>query len=494
MLLCFLSVTFWQCQKEELETNEPHKQGKLKLWVAHGEKVFNDSKKLRERVTSLKRRNIYARLTSTIYNFSIDEEHVQVIVGDDYTQYTFNVERDNPTPNLLENYVCKIYTDGEVFQYLMGYPYTIGQNGITYQMQNSTIQVISDENIAVTTAGRGFPPGCVPEFLYEVLTYQCTNYSCGGAGHLYGDHNCECGKTVNCSEAYQICGWITTAIYGGCGGGGSGGDSGDGGLTPPAGGGSGGSGGTPSEPIVTIPFEDFKDPIKECENIKKLLDENPIFRDSIKNIAATALTATSEKAVTLKSDGTISVINGVNSKVTVTQTPINKYKALFHIHNGNQTYSIYSLHDLIWTAQVHILHSKIDTRNFVSFLATGKGTYYAFTINDIQKFQMFFDFVKHQKTSITPQERTEYLNKLKLNSFMFDKFFSWSEPHPTFPLIKENSIDNNEVDLENFMSFLAEGNIGISVFETNANFDTFSIINKNPIVGDNSVIKTPCGN
>jgi len=89
MLLCFISTTFWQCQKEEFETIDSTKQGKLNLWVVPGEKAFIESKQLRERVTSLKRKNTAARLTSTIYNFSIEEEHVQIIIGDDYTHIYF---------------------------------------------------------------------------------------------------------------------------------------------------------------------------------------------------------------------------------------------------------------------------------------------------------------------------------------------------------------------------------------------------------------------
>jgi len=279
MLLCFISTTFWQCQKEEFETIDSTKQGKLNLWVVPGEKAFNESKQLRERVTSLKRKNTAARLTSTIYNFSIEEEHVQIIIGDDYTQYTFNVERENPTPNLLENYVCKIYTDGEVFQYLIGYPYSIGQNGIVYQGQNSTIQEINDESIVVNAARTS----CVPEFISQSSSYECTNYSCGGAGHEFGDHNCECGVTSNCTPAYQDCGWVTVTAYG-CGGGGSSGSGpgGDGGFGTPAGGGSTTPGTTtPVAPVVTVPFEikpklpceQLKDNLKpENENIKNHID------------------------------------------------------------------------------------------------------------------------------------------------------------------------------------------------------------------------------
>jgi hypothetical protein len=347
MLLCFISTTFWQCQKEELETIESTKQGKLNLWVVPGEKAFNESKQLRERVTSLKRKNTAARLTSTIYNFSIEEEHVQIIIGDDYTQYTFNVERDNPTPNLLENYVCKIYTDGEVFQYLMGYPYTIGQNGISYQMQNSSIQVITDENIIVNTAARGFPPGCVPEFISESSSYQCTSIPCSQAGHEYGDHTCECGITVNCTPASQSCGWITITVYG-CGGGGStgSGPGGDGGFGAPAGGGSTTPGTTtPVEPVVTVPFGNIND-IKKCEELNNLMN-NDTIKSKIEILKQEVNTSSNEKGYNFKKDPTgnysSEFINGEDSEL-----PFNiggDYFAGAHIHTA-KGFDFFSFTDL----------------------------------------------------------------------------------------------------------------------------------------------------
>ncbi|WP_396175986.1 hypothetical protein, partial [Flavobacterium sp.] len=477
MLLCFISTTFWQCQKEELETIESTKQGKLNLWVVPGEKAFNESKQLRERVTSLKRKNTAARLTSTIYNFSIEEEHVQIIIGDDYTQYTFNVERDNPTPNLLENYVCKIYTDGEVFQYLMGYPYTIGQNGISYQMQNSTIQVISDENILVTTAGRGFPPGCVPEFLYEVLTYECTNYSCSGPGSS-GEHQpgqgCLCGTPSheNCTPPYTNCSWITTAVYGGCGGGGSSG--GDGGFTPPAGGGSGGSGTTtPVEPVVTVPFDDALSLNKECQKITTFLDSNPNFKLLLLDLN-NYLSANHERSISkFETQETIIYDNGSANQpeVKLLSMPANKYEAFAHTQYedpltvNQDNYSVFSIDDLIGIASLLKEGSLSD--EFVTFLPTGKGTYYALTIQNKNK---FLDFFYYALQPTPPTNGDPYLMTKWLNSR--DKYISLEEQYYSgvAAVIKADNSDNQQV-LTAYLKFMDDANLGASMFKSDSTWN-----------------------
>jgi hypothetical protein len=479
MLLCLISTTFWQCQKEELETIEPQNKNSLNISVVHGERVFKESALLRAKVTSLKRKNTAARLTSSLYNFSIEEEHVQVIIGDDYTQYTFNVERDSPTPNLLENYVCKIYTDGEVFQYLMGYPYSIGQNGITYQMQNSTIQVINDENILVTTAGRGFPPGCVPEFLYEVLTYECTNYSCtGNLSHAPGEE-CPCGSSISpdCNQPYTHCSWITTAVYGGCGGGGS--TGGDGGLTPPAGGGSGGTGTTtPVAPVVTVPFDDALGLNKECEKIANILDTFPAFKQKVQNFQ-NDLSLQYEKSVGLfENQSALDEHSGVAgaADTRMLANPSNKYIAYAHTHpndNSAGTYSVFSFQDLVALSNV-INNNKLDADKFAAFLSTGKGTRYALTINNLTKFKAFFksfNTLNIDFNTITIEEKKKIADNVILTRTLRDKYYDGDKLKNIIPKITSSNV-NNELMLQYFLEFLNEADMGVTMFESVDNFET----------------------
>jgi len=486
MLLCFLSVTFWQCQKEEFETIDSTKQGKLNLWVVPGEKAFNESKQLRERVTSLKRKNTAARLTSTIYNFSIEEEHVQIIIGADYTQYTFNVERDSPTPNLLENYVCKIYTDGEVFQYLMGYPYSIGQNGISYQMQNSTIHVISDENIVVNTAGRGFPPGCVPEFLYEDITYECINYPCTGDGHTI-HQSCDCDG-ISCNRAYTNCSWVTTAFYGGCGG--------DGGFTPPAGGGSTNPDTTtPTDPVVTVPFDDALVADKECKKITTFLDSNPNFKLLLLDLN-NYLSANHERSISkFKTQDTINYDNGTPNQpeVRLLSMPANKYEAFAHtqyedpLTTYQDNYSVFSIDDLIGIASLLKEGSLGD--DFVTFLPTGKGTYYALTIQNKNKFLDFF-YYSLQPTPPTngdPYLMTRWINRKDKFQKLEKEFYSSDSA-----IIKESNTDNLQV-LTAFLKFMNDADLGASLFKSDSTWNSFTRVtyDSNSI---NFIKEKPCLN
>ena len=497
MLLCFISTTFWQCQKEEFETISAHNKNPLNISVDHGDHVFKESPLLRAKVTSLKKKNTAARLTSSLYNFSIDEEHVQVIVGDDYTQYTFNVERENPIPNLLENYVCKIYTDGEVFQYLMGYPYSIGQNGISYQMQNSTIQVISDENIIFSTAGRGFPPGCVPEFISESLQYVCTDYRCTGDDrHLPGE-DCPCNPDsgpIRCNRAYTDCGWVTVTVYG-CGGGESSGD-GDGGFDSPAGGGSTTPGTTtPVDPVVTVPFDDALVADKECKKITTFLEANSNFKLLLLDLN-NYLTANYERSISkFKTQDTINYDNGTPNQpeVRLLSMPANKYEAFAHtqyedpLTTYQDNYSVFSIDDLIGIASLLKEGSLGD--DFVTFLPTGKGTYYALTIQNKNKFLDFF-YYSLQPTPPTngdPYLMTRWINRKDKFQKLEKEFYSSDSA-----IIKESNTDNQQV-LTAFLKFMNDEDLVASLFKSDSTWNSFTRVtyDSNSI---NFIKEKPCLN
>ena len=51
-----------------------------------------------------------------------------------------------------------------------------------------------------------------------------------------------------------------------------------------------------------------------------------------------------------------------------------------------------------------------------------------------------------------------------------------------------------EKDLENLINLLAEGNFGISVLETDVNFETFSEVNKKTDASQTTLPRIPCTN
>jgi hypothetical protein len=479
MLLCFISTTFWQCQKEEFETTAPQNKNSLNISVVHGDHVFQESPLLRAKVTSLKKKNTAARLTSSLYNFSIDEEHVQIITGDDYTQYTFNIERENPTPNLLENYVCKIYTDGEVFQYLMGYPYTIGQNGIAYQMQNSTIEAISDGDIVVTTAGRGFPPGCVPEFLYEILTYECTNYSCSGDGRHMPGEECPCGTPISpkCNQPYTNCGWITTAVYGGCGGGGS--TGGDGGFTPPAGGGSGGSGTTtPVDPVVTVPFE-IK-PKSPCVILQELM--NPTKQNIVpeinwlKNLLINGTTIEHSSSFNKKTNQNIRN-SGTPTDVTILYG--SEYVGSVHLHPISG-YPIFSWADLRMLLNTRGGANAENFMNVTLMIVTPNP-------NDPTNPNVYALFIQDSQELLDQLNNMWFASRFTTNGVTDSDATKLQKIHAEMGIQYQNNKNNLEAYFLEYIS-----NFGISLYKANNNVTSWSKLELSNLSGTQIAFPNPC--
>ena len=234
-----------------------------------------------------------------------------------------------------------------------------------------------------------------------------------------------------------------------------------------------------------------------CQKIMELLAAQPVFKQKLKALAPQAASATYEKAVVLYADNTTAEFDGANAKIDIPQNPAEKYVAMAHIHDavggGNGTYSVYSFGDTNWLGVTDVLYSKVNLDKFVSFLATADGTYYAFTINDKVKFRAAFNYLKYADPNITPEQRMEYLDIAKKKQEIYDKYYLEDKPHAIYPLIKENGADT-EKDLENFISFIAEGNFGISILETDVNFETFSEVKKKTNPSQTSLPRIPCTN
>lgn len=262
LIIAFFLTLFISCESEKEYITKDNSNQKLEIWKFPVGSVLKHKPELKNRIEKFKSKDNLIKKTSTIYNFSIEETEAQVIFKQEYTQYTFVVERENLSENILENYICKVYNDGQILQYLITYPVIENETETIYDGQNSTIHIIQDETIAVNIFGRGIRPGCTLELLSESWNYTCTNIACGGAGHDYGDDRCDCGITHDCTPASQECGWVGTFTYG-C----SNGNGNSNGNTNPgnnSGGSSGGGGSTnttnpptnpnPNDDLITVPL------------------------------------------------------------------------------------------------------------------------------------------------------------------------------------------------------------------------------------------------
>ncbi|MBT8244355.1 MAG: hypothetical protein HKP48_05480 [Winogradskyella sp.] len=264
----------YNCQEEDIiipeaDTTEittpstiDNTQARYNVTITNWERIKNDNPKLEEKVNkySLSSITTNSRTTSETYGFSIDETRVQIIeIDSSLTTYTFLVERDIYTPNVLENYVFKNFTNGTYKQLLLTYNYTVSEDGsVVFDTNYLGIEVIEDENLIVA---RG---SCGPELVDTTQNLTCWDVHCTGDSHPVGEQ-CGCTSASNtCTPAYVECSLQTiyTTTDTNCGGGGS--ENPNGTSNPygtPSGGGNNNP--TPNIPLIDLMFSNL---IKACIN------------------------------------------------------------------------------------------------------------------------------------------------------------------------------------------------------------------------------------
>ena len=470
------------CEEDYETIEEPLANNqKLRIEVHQGEHTLNDNPLLKRILGDVKTKSEQSRFFSTTYNFEIEEELVQILTGDDYIQYTFVVERDNPQDNVLENYICKIMNNGLVYQYIIQYPYTLVNGEKNYITSQTNVLPLDNPNFIEAPAFRiGCPPGTLPYLVDTSQEQICYSIGCsGGKGHSYGDADCPCGKTVNCAPARLEC-YTSTIFNWSCGSGGGGaGDGNTGDLG--TGGGSGTTDNSDSTTTTTVPFDDSRSKAKECKKIKDGLDNNPAFKTKIQNLSTPAnLNLNYEKAAgTFEGSNAISEWQGVGSSsnedayVDLTYNLTDKFTAFFHTHPaiGSGTLACFSDGDLAAIATL-IRTNNLKTDTFVAYLATKKGTYLALTITNPTKFLDLF----YSKTfpengvGITANDWPRVIASDKALKEPLKKYYS---PENKNRLIKETDTDTENV-LKQFLNFLKEADAGVALFETDATFSTFT--------------------
>ena len=73
---------------------------------------------------------------------------------------------------------------------------------------------------------------------------------------------------------------------------------------------------------------------------------------------------------------------------------------------------------------------------------------------------------------------------------LYDEYYNIDIPGRK---IKESDTDNENV-LKQFLTFLKRGDAGISIFETNANYDSFQPVRLNTLGADIDRTQPPCNN
>ncbi len=482
-LLIGIPILLLTCQKEDYQ-QESEQQPKimldLKAYKLPTDSIFEVKEALKTQLTQkfpIQDNGIASKLTYENSGFSINTDFVQLITSSTYESFTFLVERENSSAKVLENYVLTLYNDGDSKQMLISYPIIESDGEITYDIARATVQRINDSNLLP----RANTMNTCEESFQEIIEWdpsaECIPYNCtAGGNHVPGE---ECNGTAE-QQPYIQCigGWVVTGCTssGGGGGGGSPGMGGNGG-----GGNGDGSNDNEEEEIPVVPFDDLGvlGVVIECNKIKNLLQDNPAYKQELIDLAAT-VNQDHENAIGYYADGTKFDQGGTTgSQVDLGDNPPSPYSTIAHTHNEFtsptdtiQTYSIFSLGDLQFMGR-SLRENQLDN-DFVAFLITGKGTRYALTIHNKNKCKEFFKYLDIVKEA---QAGNQQLS-LELSIYysqnvdpLLNKYY-YNEPPDPIPPIRVDNNNNQEVLLE-FLKFMGEADLGMTLFSADANFENF---------------------
>jgi hypothetical protein len=472
-------LVFNNCTKDELTQETMFSSNSIKnIHITTFDKV-----KEKPRVSkSINRIFEQKLLKSNSNNFDIDTTNVQTLVTENYINYTFEVNM-NIDNNNLNNYILTVYNDGSYHQMLASYP-ILNETDIEYDMSNIYIEPITGEMLVQKTFG-----DCLGTITWEwtetTVTYNCTEgASCTGNycdGQWTDPYQVTEGAWVPvCKQNFFL---SPSPDDGSRGGGG-------GIINPP----------NVNEPIAIVPFS-LK---RECKKVKKLIDSLENFDQQLNTLATTAPTIDHEISIsyTTGTPTTMNILEGTQGSggTAIDPNPSEPYATIAHIHDnygldGSGTYSVPSFADLKLLAEI-LYNNKLNPRKFVAFLSTAKGTHFAITINNASKFLDLFYSKLVLLGNINRDDQSVFTKWEKSNKSL--NKLSWKyydEKNPIRLITATNPSSENESTLRNFLSFLNEGDAGVSVFETDENFEEFSEVKLEPftlISNVPTVLRKPC--
>ncbi len=227
-----------------------------------------------------------------------------------------------------------------------------------------------------------------------------------------------------------------------------------------------------------------------CNKIKNQNTKFPSLKQSLVTLATTT-TQNYENGFFIDNTATSSTLNPVQSipsnttnggSIPLNMNPTNSYVMLAHTHDlfgsdGSGTYSIFSWDDLT-TINNLIQNNHIDNSNFVFYVITADGTRYALTVDSPSNLSNFFYDISN-----LPMGTQVDMTKLLETQRIFEKYYD----KKSNGLISTTSIVDN--DKTNFLKFIKEANLGITLFELDATFTNYQ---KLSISNSGVVTPTPC--
>lgn len=484
--------------------NSKFKFKKITLNDIQHEKNVVDKINNASKISGIKKNNLNKIVSDTINNFFIDTEQGLLIESENYTSYTFKVNRTNGSSFLLENLVISKEGNKDYETYL--YQYNITQQELDLINQSVSID-LSNKISRVTLENSNLPTDILNKEDYNGMCFiETTTYTPGQRCNQPGKHSwedvlagAEC-TVFGTSYGPWPGSYTTTATLQPCPTGGGGDASGGSGSSSSSGGSShnGGSGGTGG--VTTSPVNNCKTCIAPyvptpCEKVKSPFTKVPTLAQRNINLS-TKTSEPNEYGFFMLNNANSTTVNpftdlsgGTSGSVELPTSPIpsNPILVLSHTHNSpaNSTYSVPSWEDLDQLSKYMQQYPNSIDPNIVFITITADGTRYAITINNMTNFKNFFYWgFKYDISNFDS-------NKLQIKNLNMATYYYGnpiSSP-PTKPLIKENST-NPEQDLKYFLNMLQSNNAGVDVFEVNSNFTTFKkvVYDKNT----NSINRTNC--
>lgn len=396
----------------------------------------------------------------SINNFYFDDENGKYIEMGNKNSFTFPVYRDNGDGK-VENIVFNKKIDGEYEPVLAKYNFT------KEQMEGMSKNQLEQEHASFSdlSTSRAIV------YICETVEIWVQNFETEGV--LDGDPYSGGWVTIS-SNCYSV-----TVGYG----------NGNGSVGDHDGSTSFGGFDANGNPIITTPVGNNAG--NPCNKIKKQNDKIPSIKQGLVSLASTT-SQNHENGIFTDNTATASTPNPIQNipnisangaSVNVNMNPSNPYTMIAHTHDatgpdGNGTYSIFSWDDLT-TINALIQNNHIDPSNFVFYVITADGTTYAMTVDNASSLSNFFYNPANNLGA------TVDMNRLLETQKKYDKFYN-----PDIIPKGLIQVDTNPAnDKENFLKFMKEANLGVSLFEVDA---TFSIYSKLSISSSGVVSPTPC--
>lgn len=374
------------------------------------------------------------------------------------------ITRNSNSPNILENLIINVQANQQPKAYLLKFestnPITTSFNPTTFTGTKMLTSIVYNPSQAKEMAETGF----VCEIVELWFCPNHTSWQEGCTGH---------------GSSYEMCRLSNGGSSSSTQTGNSNGTGGTGNIT-------GTVVATPVPPCSTCPLLEDAAP---CDKVNNINTKFPTMPQSLMDLATTT-SQNHENGLFIDSNATTGTVNPAQTippntvsggSLDINMNPPNQYVVLAHTHDavgkdGTGTRSIFSWDDLT-TINTLIKDNHINTNNFVFYVITADGTRYALTIDNPGKLDYFF----YKPTG--PIGTIVDMDRLEKNQKIFETYYDTDSNG--LILTTSNPVD----DKANFLKFMKEANLGVSLFEVDATFTNYEKLTINNL---GVVTPTPC--